>query len=48
MAKYTQLAADIVKNVGGKENANSLAHFIILLRFKLNSASYTDISPIDD
>ena len=35
MAKYTQLAADIVKNVGGKENVVSLAHCITRLRFKL-------------
>ena len=35
MAKYTQLAADIVKNVGGKGNVISLAHCITRLRFKL-------------
>ena len=35
MGKYTQLAADIVKNVGGKENVNSLAHCVTRLRFKL-------------
>ncbi len=35
MAKYTQLAADIVKNVGGKGNVVSLAHCITRLRFKL-------------
>ena len=35
MAKYTQLAADIVKNVGGKDNVISLAHCITRLRFKL-------------
>lgn len=39
MAKYTQLAADIVKNVGGKENVNSLAHCITRLRFKLKDES---------
>ena len=33
--KYEQLATDIVKNVGGKENVNSLAHCITRLRFKL-------------
>ena len=33
--KYEELAADIVKNVGGKENVNSLAHCITRLRFKL-------------
>lgn len=35
MAKYTQLAADIIKNVGGKGNVVSLAHCITRLRFKL-------------
>lgn len=35
MGKYTQLAADIIKNVGGKENVNSLAHCVTRLRFKL-------------
>ena len=35
MTKYTQLAADIVKNVGGKDNVISLAHCITRLRFKL-------------
>ena len=33
--KYEKLAADIVKNVGGKENVNSLAHCVTRLRFKL-------------
>ena len=35
MRKYEQLAADIVKLVGGKENVISLAHCITRLRFKL-------------
>ncbi|WP_294159261.1 beta-glucoside-specific PTS transporter subunit IIABC [uncultured Selenomonas sp.] len=35
MRKYEQLAADIVKLVGGKENIISLAHCITRLRFKL-------------
>ncbi|GAA0085163.1 hypothetical protein UT300007_16020 [Clostridium sp. CTA-7] len=33
--KYEQLAKDIVANVGGKENINSLTHCITRLRFKL-------------
>lgn len=33
--KYEKLAADIVKNVGGKGNVVSLAHCITRLRFKL-------------
>ncbi|GAA0180135.1 beta-glucoside-specific PTS transporter subunit IIABC [Clostridium sediminicola] len=33
--KYQKLANDIIKNVGGKENVNSLAHCVTRLRFKL-------------
>jgi PTS system beta-glucosides-specific IIC component len=33
--KYEQLAKDIIKNVGGKENVNSLTHCVTRLRFKL-------------
>ncbi|MFS0775033.1 beta-glucoside-specific PTS transporter subunit IIABC [Neobacillus sp. 3P2-tot-E-2] len=33
--KYEQLAKDIVQNVGGKENVNSVVHCITRLRFKL-------------
>lgn len=35
MGKYENLAKDIVKNVGGKENVLSLTHCITRLRFKL-------------
>lgn len=35
MRKYEQLAADIIKNVGGKENINGLTHCITRLRFQL-------------
>jgi len=37
--KYEQLAKDIIKNVGGKENVNSLTHCITRLRFKLKDES---------
>jgi len=37
--KYDQLAADIVKNVGGVENINSLIHCITRLRFYLKDDS---------
>lgn len=37
--KYEKLAADIVKNVGGKGNVISLAHCITRLRFKLKDES---------
>ncbi|WP_419955325.1 beta-glucoside-specific PTS transporter subunit IIABC [Neobacillus niacini] len=33
--KYEQLAKDILQNVGGKENVNSVVHCITRLRFKL-------------
>lgn len=39
MGKYQELAAQIVKNVGGKENINSLTHCITRLRFKLKDES---------
>lgn len=35
MGKYENLAREIVKNVGGKENVSSLTHCITRLRFKL-------------
>lgn len=35
MMKYEQLARDIIANVGGKENVNSVVHCITRLRFKL-------------
>lgn len=39
MGKYEQLAKDIVANVGGKDNINSLTHCITRLRFKLKDES---------
>lgn len=41
MAKkdYSQLAEEIVKHVGGKENVNSLTHCVTRLRFKLKDES---------
>lgn len=37
--KYEQLARDIIKNIGGKENVNSLTHCVTRLRFKLKDES---------
>lgn len=37
--KYEKLAKDIIKNVGGKENVNCLAHCVTRLRFKLKDES---------
>lgn len=39
MGKYEDLAKEIVKNVGGKENVSSLTHCITRLRFKLKEES---------
>lgn len=39
MMKYEQLAKDILKNVGGKENVYSVVHCITRLRFKLKDES---------
>jgi len=39
MGKYEQLAKDIVREVGGKENISSLTHCITRLRFKLKDES---------
>ncbi|SDJ98628.1 beta-glucoside-specific PTS transporter subunit IIABC [Sediminibacillus albus] len=36
---YSQLAKDIINNVGGKENVNSVVHCITRLRFKLKDES---------
>ena len=37
--KYEKLAKDIISNVGGKENVNSLTHCVTRLRFKLKDES---------
>lgn len=37
MAKYTELAQDIIKNVGGKENISSVKHCVTRLRFHLKN-----------
>ena len=37
--KYERLAKDIIANVGGKENVNSLTHCVTRLRFKLKDES---------
>ena len=39
MKNYTKLAADIIENVGGKENIESLTHCVTRLRFKLKDES---------
>lgn len=39
MGKYEGLVKDIIKNIGGKENINSLTHCVTRLRFVLNDES---------
>ncbi len=39
MGKYENLAKEIVKNIGGKDNVSSLTHCITRLRFKLKDES---------
>ena len=42
MGKYEQLANDIIKHVGGKENILTLVHCITRLRFQLKDESKAD------
>ena len=42
MAKYTELAEDILKHVDGKENIKSLKHCVTRLRFYLKDKSKAD------
>ena len=39
MSKYENLAKEILENVGGKENINSLTHCVTRLRFRLKNES---------
>lgn len=39
MGKYEKLAQDIIQNVGGKQNVNSLEHCVTRLRFRLKDES---------
>ncbi|WP_100486781.1 beta-glucoside-specific PTS transporter subunit IIABC [Sporolactobacillus pectinivorans] len=50
MAKkdYTQLAHDIVANVGGKKNVNSLIHCATRLRFRLKDHSKANKAALED
>lgn len=46
--KYDQLAADIVKNVGGTDNINSLIHCITRLRFYLKDDNKANDQAIEN
>lgn len=48
MAKYKQLAKEIIKNVGGKENINGLINCITRLRFKLKDESIANDDVLKD
>lgn len=50
MAKkdYTQLANDIVANVGGKDNVNSLIHCATRLRFRLKDTSKANKAALEE
>ena len=39
MAKYTELAQDIINHVGGRENVSSVKHCVTRLRFTLKDES---------
>lgn len=43
---YTQLAKEIIKNVGGEENVNSLAHCVTRLRFKLKDEKKVNVEAL--
>ena len=40
--KYTQLAEDIIKNVGGKDNVRDVRHCVTRLRFHLKDETKAD------
>ncbi|MCK0473443.1 beta-glucoside-specific PTS transporter subunit IIABC [Halalkalibacter sp. APA_J-10(15)] len=46
--KYEQLAKDIIKNVGGKENVISVVHCVTRLRFKLKDESKANTDVLKD
>ncbi len=46
MAKYTKLAEDIVREVGGKDNIQSLTHCVTRLRFNLADESKANTDTI--
>lgn len=48
MGKYEQLAKDIIKNVGGKENVISLTHCVTRLRFQLKDEGIANTDVLKD
>lgn len=47
MSSYDQLASDVLKGVGGKENVASLAHCATRLRFKLKDSAKADKAAVE-
>ena len=47
MRKYEQLARDIIKNVGGKENINHVRHCQTRLRFTLADEKIADTAALE-
>ena len=48
MSKYENLAKEILENVGGKENINSLTHCVTRLRFRLKDESKANDEALKD
>ncbi|AYG00718.1 beta-glucoside-specific PTS transporter subunit IIABC [Lactococcus allomyrinae] len=48
MGKYESLAQQIVKNIGGKENVNSVVHCITRLRFSLKDEAQADTVALEN
>lgn len=46
--KYEKLAKDILANVGGKENVNSLTHCVTRLRFRLKDEAKANTDVLKD
>ncbi|MBY7142262.1 beta-glucoside-specific PTS transporter subunit IIABC [Virgibacillus sp. NKC19-3] len=46
--KYEQLAKDIIENVGGKDNVNSVVHCVTRLRFKLKDESKANTEVLEN
>ncbi|MCI2140163.1 MAG: PTS glucose/sucrose transporter subunit IIB, partial [Lactococcus lactis] len=47
MANYSQLATDIIANVGGAENVTKVIHCITRLRFTLKDKDKADTAAIE-
>lgn len=48
MADYKKLAAEVIENLGGKENISYLSHCITRLRFIVKDASKINVKAIEN